>query len=262
MWLNYCCSMCWFSSSNSSCIIRNEGTIIVLWYILYIHIISGQWPHKLDDSEPEASSPIQRSLKCFIEPRLLVFLARFVPALAMHGAACATVFVEWKIGIATAITLSFRLVIFVWRNWWTASHSLRTRPYQQYGKGSQGASEGIHWKFPIVDDYPSWINLKNGDLAVSFGGIVGRRWKKSIHTYDYIYGVYIINKFLYICQLLYICYVFIVYRLSCSFPLFDVGVSDGTASTSCDTWEVGIWRSRSSRCSGMDSRFGTHVQLV
>ena len=73
MWLNYCCSMCWFSSLNSSCIIRNEGPIIVLWYILYIHIISGQWPHKLDDSEPEASSPIQRSLECFIEPCLLVF---------------------------------------------------------------------------------------------------------------------------------------------------------------------------------------------
>ncbi len=97
MWLNYCCSMCWFSSLNSSCIIRNEGPIIVLWYILYIHIISGQWPHKLDDSEPEASSPIQRSLECFIEPCLLVFwwphfllLARFVPALAIHGAACAT----------------------------------------------------------------------------------------------------------------------------------------------------------------------------
>lgn len=46
-----------------------------------------------------------------------------------------------------AITLSFQPVIFFWRNLWTASCSLRTRPYQKYGKGSQGAvCEGIQWK--------------------------------------------------------------------------------------------------------------------
>lgn len=91
-----------------------------------------------------------------------------------------------------AITLSFQPVICFWRNLWTDSCSLRTRPYQKYGKGSQGAvCEGIQWK---VSDWWWLLFLhKSGKwgppklVSVELWEEDGRRAYMCTHIYIYIY---------------------------------------------------------------------------
>lgn len=158
-----------------------------------------------------------------------------------------------------AITLSFQPVICFWRNLWTDSCSLRTRPYQKYGKGSQGAvCEGIQWK---VSDWWWLLFLhKSGKwgppklVSVELWEEDGRRAYMCTHIYIYIYLFKHLTWFMRWWR-------YSTFSL-CVILVFHMAQRYISAVTSCDTWKVGIWRSRSSRCFGMDSRFGAHVQLV